>query len=323
MPNSDEVRQRLESEFEYSITAKQWATFERDCEAALAQYMADALEGDQDTAFERISNVWHGWWQKGKGLSAGNSDNETDSGADPRWAAVAQILTLRARRDLDVIDFRRDELGDQLIGLDDIPQWIKQTAEADGPPTGLVPDHETHIRQESSELIRYVSTYKGGLILLKPIRIGGHLWRLRAVARRIAQGFGWPEAWTVTFILTDVPPPRPMVLGWTIHEPPSKLPTMDWIELRVNPRAVSPRQLETAYRRLRSEKLGLSRVDSMSEKTAALALHWERTIGESTATRRGEWNRLHPKWKYTESTGNFGRDARAAHVQATGEGKNA
>ena len=121
------------------------------------------------------------------------------------------------------------------------------------------------------------------------------------------------------FVLTDVPPPRPMAFGWTIHEPPSKVPAMDWIELRVNPRAVSPRQLETAYRTLRSEKLGLSRVDSMSEKTAALALHWEQSKGQPMGEGRAEWNRLHPKWKYTESTGNFGRDARAAHAQATGE----
>jgi hypothetical protein len=125
----------------------------------------------------------------------------------------------------------------------------------------------------------------------------------------------------VPFILTDVPPPRPMVFGWTIQRPPSKLPNMDWIELRVNPYAVSPRELETYYRKLRTEKLGLSRVDSMSEKTAALALHWEQTNGQPTGDRRAEWNRLHPEWKYMEPTGNFGRDARAAHAQATGEDK--
>ena len=33
----------------------------------------------------------------------------------------------------------------------------------------------------------------------------------------------------VPFILTDMPPPRPIVLGWTIHEPPSSLDAMDWI----------------------------------------------------------------------------------------------
>ncbi len=238
---------------------------------------------------------------------------------------MTEILTLRSRSDLDVIAFRLEILNDQMIDLDDVSDWIDQTAESDGPPTGLVPDHKTRFRQEARELISYVSNYEGTWVKTKPIRIGERLWRLRGAARRIAQGFGWPEEWMVTFILTDVPPPRPMVFGWTFHWSSSKLPTMDRIELRVNPYAVSPRELETAYRRLRSEKLGLSRVDSMSEKTAALALHWEQTKDQSTGERRAEWNRLHPEWKYTESTGNFGRDARAAHVQATGEveGKNA
>ena len=124
------------------------------------------------------------------------------------------------------------------------------------------------------------------------------------------------------FILTDMPPPRPIVLGWTIHEPPSSHDTMDWIELRVNPQAVSPRELETAYRNLRSENLGLRRVDSMTQKTAALAVHWEQSKGQPTGVRRVEWNQRFPEWEYTDSTGNFGRDARAAHHQATGEPQN-
>jgi hypothetical protein len=320
MTSSQELRDRLETEFEYLITAEQWASFQRDFPADLAEYEADASVGDQEAALEKLSYVWRGW-KKGRGRPAERSGTEGASRTDPRWGALAEILTIRGRRDLDVIDFRRDELGDQLIGLDDIPRWIKQTAEADGPSTRLMPDHETPFRHVSKEFIRYVDTYEMGWVVPQPIRIGGRLWRLRGVARRIAQGFGWPEQWAVPFILTDVPPPRPLVFGWTIHEQPSKISTMDWVELRVNPRAVSPRDLETYYRRLRSEQFGLRRVDSMSEKTAALAVHWEQTMGQSTGRRRAEWNRRHRKWEYTESTGNFGRDARAAHAQATGEGR--
>ena len=81
----------------------------------------------------------------------------------------------------------------------------------------------------------------------------------------------------VTFILTDEPPPQPLTFGYTTHESTSLVPTMDWLELRVNPRAVSPRELDKAYRKLRSGLMEINRVDPISHKTAALAVHWERT----------------------------------------------
>jgi len=316
----NELREWLEAEYEYPITAQQWAGFQQDCQNALAEYDEDVADGADEDSLDRISNVFHGWWQKGRGARAETkSRDEAVTTKDPRWRAVAEILTIRARRDPDVIAVRRDMLEDQLIGLDDVPDWIEEAGEADGPPTRLVPNHDTQFPQWSSELIRYVSTYEHGFLGHRPIRIGGQLWWLRGVARRIAQGFGWPEEWAVAFILTDVPPSRPMTFGWTIHG--SMVPTMGWIELRANPHAVSPRDLEAAYRRFRSGVLGLSRVDSMTEKTAALAVHWERTDGQSIADRRNEWNNLHPQWEYPTATGNFGRDARVAYAQATGEGQ--
>jgi hypothetical protein len=332
MSSSNELREWLDSELEYSIPTKQWDNFRRDVPEAFGEYEADLENGyDVDAARRSFYLSWNGWSKKGKG------PRETvvpDDDPDPRWDALAEILVFRARQDPDVIDFRRDALGDKLIDPANVAEWIKATAETDGQPTAwvTVPEHDDHTwptsRDEaialgsyatSRELVEY--TTGDGWKHYQPVRLRGRLWHLRTVARRLVQGSGWPEAWTTTFILADQPPPRPMIFGYTIHHSSTTVPAMDQIELRVNPYAVGPRQLETVYRKIRSDELDISRVDAVSDKTAALAVLWEKTEGQTTSDRRGEWNRLHPEWKYPEPTGNFGRDARAAHRQVTGEGK--
>ena len=318
MASYDELRAWLETELEYSITSRDWENFQRDVPEAFFEYDAD-LDEDEKVAFGNMSRTWHGWSKKGRGGRPEGEKAKSASGTDPRFAALAEVLTIRSRRDPDVIDFRRDILKGNLVGQDDVESWIKATADTDGPATRFVPDHDTGFPHFSKQLIRYVTTYEMGWVLAQPIRIGGKLWRLQGVARRITQGFGWPEEWMVTFILTDEPPPQPMTFGYTTHESTSLVPTMDWLELRVNPRAVSPRELDKAYRKLRSGLMEINRVDPISHKTAALAVHWERTKEKSIMECRAEWNRLFPEWKYSEGTGNFGRDARAAHRQVVGE----
>ena len=137
------------------------------------------------------------------------------------------------------------------------------------------------------------------------------------MARRLVQGFGWPEAFMTTFVLTDRPPDRPNVLGYTTRYS-TVMPSMNWVELRVLPLAVAPRDLETIYRRIRSEAIGGERVRSLSEKTAALAVFWEETWELAVSDRRVQWNSRYPDWAYPDPRGNFSRDAREAFRKVTG-----
>jgi hypothetical protein len=87
----------------------------------------------------------------------------------------------------------------------------------------------------------------------------------------------------------------------------------------VNPSAISPRNLEKVYRKIRSDVIQAERVRTLSAKSAALAVFWEQTDGKTVAERRTEWDGLHPEWSYPDAGGNFGRDARGAHRNVVGD----
>ncbi len=328
MTNSDEVR-RLVEDYGDSITAKEWADF-TELSEGFPNYL-DRINGlepgrpeddeELEDALDRLLEAYESFKDGRRSMRKKRSTALPDPEPDPRWSALAEILAVRARSDPDVVSFRRDVLQDQLIDISDVTNWIRKTAAADGPPTRFVADHLPEKVNRAREVIRYVSSFEGGQVQITPIRIGGDLWELRMVARRLAHGFSWPEEWTVPFVLTDQAPERPMIFGYTIHESSSSSATMAWVELRLNPYAVSPRALENVYREIRSESFGIKRIDSLSEKTAALAVHWEtKPKGQSIHETRLNWNRRYPTWKYPKSARNFGRDARAAHAQVTGEG---
>lgn len=315
--NSDALRESVEIFTGTEIPYARWSRFEMRHSAAINTYRSRLEDGDED-AMSRLAEAFEAFTAATRRR---DSESEVDPprNPDPRWEALAEILTIRARRDPDVIAFRSDVLENQLVELDDVPRWIRDTAAEDGPTTWFVPDDDTAGDYFTSEKIQYVSSYYGGHVLARPIRMSGVLRRLRSVGRRLVQGFGWPEHWTVAFVLTDVPPPKPMIFGYTVNESSSTVPAMDWLELRVNPYVVSPRDLAIAYREIRSKSFGIKRVDRMSAKTAALAVHWERSEGQTLDERRAAWNRNHPEWRYPESAGNFKRDAQGAWRQATGE----
>lgn len=336
MERYNELRQAAEARWEEAIKSHQWVNFAHQNEDTLSRFLELHNEGKESRSWEILDAAWTAHRRKGRKRSASDRSHIPESIEDARWPALMEILQLRADSDRDVIQFRSDVLQDQLVSWDRLVDWMKSTAEADGKTTGwiTVPMHDDRtpwsfedaqsaiVGREWTETIPFVSP-KSALVLSRGIRLGGTLWELRRIARRLVEGIGWPEAWTVTFIVTGETPDWPIVFGYDVHD--EWTPAMDWLELRVNPRAVSPVELLAVYRKVRSEMMGSKpdderRMKRLSGKMAELAVFWERTDGKTTGERRVEWNRMHPEWSYPKTTGgNFARDGRKAQRDVTGE----
>lgn len=317
------------------IAESRWKDYVTVYPKAVESYIERTASGD-DEAVSRLAENWDQFKEIGRRSSGSAVGPKVD---DPRWEALGEILATRASRDGDVVRFRKDHLGSRLIEPGRVESWIKETALSDGAPTTWIRvalgDGDRLESVESALAANRVPPENEFLVYRVPksrwthslpVRDGGALWQLRRTARRVTAGFGWPEAVSSTFVLTDEAPERPFTFGYTEHLG-EIVPAADWVELRVNPRAVSPEDLAAAYRLIRSNIIGggkgKRRVRRLTPKSARLAVFWEKTEGEgmSTVKRRAEWNRRYPEWMYPDPGTNFGRDGRTAHRNVVGESK--
>lgn len=324
-------RKLLEEHLDEAIPEGRWSEFVTGYPEGVGTYL-DRTEAGEEDALSRLAEAWDVFRKVGRHP---RSPRVTVKVNDPRWSALGEILAMRAGRDADVTRFRGQYLDSGLIEPTQVETWIRGIAQSDGPPTTWVrvplegggqpvsiePLLAAGKLRVESELLEYQIPDSGWKRLI-PIRQDGTLWQLRKTARRLTAQFGWPEATAVTFILTSVAPERPYTFGYTEHLG-EIVPAANRLDLQVNPRAVSPEDLITAYRVIRSNIIGGSdqerRVRRLEKKAARLAVFWEETEGMALPERRAEWNRRHPQWKYPDPGTNFGRDGRTAHRSVVGE----
>lgn len=323
----------VERFLEQDIPEAEWVGFVGRQQKALNTFRDRVDDGDVEVATSYLANAFEADRDARRRVRRAEVAVPVK---DPRWAALARILAIRANRDRDVVEFRRTHLGSGLISFEEVADWIKASADAEGPPTTWVTvpmgDDGRPVTLKAamkagtlsthSELLQYLepgSSWKRAI----PTRYGGVLWELKRLAARLGAGFAWSEPIAVTFVLTGEAPKHPMTFGSTQHAGP--LPSTDWVELRVNPAAVAPEALSIAYRQIRQAMIGGGasdrRVRPLAEKAATLAVFWEEMggpHGKGVGELRIAWNRRHPKWRYPDSS-NFGRDARNAHQNVVGE----
>ena len=248
-----------------------------------------------------------------------NSGN-TDAQAWARSVLVAEI----ASADPDVVAFRRDVLGDQLISHAEVPGWIEAQEKnevpvvwatvplegeqvSDGPITGRPTGWSARVLSYAGpgdEWVRLATTGKGVLE------------RLRRLSVSLADFYAWTEAQAVIFTLTDV---LPWIAPIRAKEPAMKVrhnracPWAQRITLDIDP-SVTPAEVAEAYKEIRNRQ---GRRRRISEKHAQLAIHKTDNPSLSWSELMALWNRVHPEWAYAHVS-NLRRDVARARAQVIG-----
>lgn len=260
---------------------------------------------------------------------------------DERLRYLAKILGIEVARLPEVIRFRKTYLGGRLLAFDEVEEWIKRTAAADGPgsiwftipvrvdclvkrdgPFPRVRDLlETLAQLPDSELNRFVSGTRESLAYVVPtdehtkhipIQHAGVLNHLKQLANRLESLYGWSEAHAVVFILTGLTPPIPKARVTTSV---SLVGPHGRITLELDPR-LSSDEVRDLYARARNEVFK-GRDRPMSKKHLELALFLVKNPNHTWREMCELWNKEYPEWAYSVWQ-NFSRDARAAYRRLTG-----
>ncbi len=225
---------------------------------------------------------------------------EVEAPTDERLQHLAQVLALDASREPDVVQFRTDVLGGQLleeetsgdVGLFLLFQRLKDVCQARG------------IDMEEAQSC------------------------LRDIQTMLAQKYMWSQQDALRFVLAGTVPEIPryaasVTLGDTY-------PSLTRINVSVHI-SVSPNELAKVYRDLRRK---VARFDEMcgnapakrrnrpmSEKHLALAAFAHAHQGETGREKLEAWNAQHPEWKYNPNNiKNFQRDLLLARRRLLGKG---
>lgn len=257
-----------------------------------------------------------------------------DGTANKRWRAISLLLAQEGEKDPEVHEFRADVLHGQLLGLDEVDAWIKQQAEADGPPTRYldgvpIPPGTAMVRYDADFwpdppiVIDEASPLRGygnrGTRLayavpgerwqrLQPTASGGILERLRQLSDDLSHRYRWQKAQATLFVLTGATPVvSPLSTTFQYRGP---VEAAGRIVLTVDP-ALTPREVAEAYRRVRKDLLETA-TRPISDKHLELAVFGsDRAQEETWAERMRVWNKKHPQWAYSRAA-NFARDVQRA-----------
>jgi hypothetical protein len=210
-----------------------------------------------------------------------------------RTRAVSQLLATLAAKDDVVVAFRAKWLPDGVLARDAVPGWLK--AHSDSGRRGK-PGH-------------FVECVECGQVVHFPAN-GEALDHLYWLQDRLRRLFLWPEYKATTFTLAGLTPlVAPLTL--TYHGGPLipyRLTCLSRVTLEVDPH-MTPRELARHYATIRAQ-LFPCRARSLSEQRMQLAV-FAAGVPELTHDAMKEWNRQHPKARYTMFK-NFTRDARDA-----------
>ena len=249
-----------------------------------------------------------------------------------RLRAISVLLAYDAEQDPLVVDFRTSVLGGQLLRSEEVEDWIKQQAIADGKPTQLlngVPlpsdaecqwdrtaggwftnppividrQHPT-LGRISVKLLAYGVPEDPWQRVVKTT-VGGVLEKLRQVSGYLAKQYGWQDAQATLFVLTGNIPAVSAIRAKIQFRP---FPVTTRITLTVDP-TLTPREVAKHYGNVR-QKVLRKRYRSLTEKHIGLAMFSATRPEEETwAERMAAWNKEYPKWRYMfEQVSNFRRD---------------
>lgn len=289
----------------------------------IGKYLAGEI--DLPTLVEKLDDYAE-ILDQGRPSGAATAQSETD---DHRGRALMEILADDANRDSSVVEFRDTHLGDGLLPHDGVADWMASTGSSDGEPTRWIttPDtgdknqEEAH-RTEAEESVRF-TVADARHNRSAPIRLGGVLDELKAVARTVTKLTAWSESQATTFVLTGLRPQSCRIRWQVLNPRPFILGQQPIIRIEATP-DVPLAEVDQVFRRERRRLLnekGTPRVlrRALSEKHAELAIHASRhRRGHTWIESQRIWDEANPNIAYGDKNPQFIRDSRDAYQRVTG-----
>ncbi len=216
------------------------------------------------------------------------SPRQSQRGASQiRSHAISLLVAKDAAEANAVVSFRQKWLP-ALIAFKEIERWVQ--------------DRRTDPERPLT-LLSFPNP--AGIVRRAALAQSGPLRELAQVTRYLSNTYRWTEAEATTFVLTGIWPLIQPISSSLIR---SEFAPLSRIQLAIDP-AISPRQVEAAYRSLRAQVIG--RYRNQTEKHIRLAIFSSEHSGVKLAEQMADWNRQYPKWGY-KAISNFGRDTSAA-----------
>ena len=254
-----------------------------------------------------------------------------------RFQALTDIVTTLANNDNEIISFRQEVLNGKPLKPEEVPEWIKSTAEKEGHTLTVtlnVPAGDNLGESLAEQAKQVASGFEQGKFApgvgygnvylsyvnprsewreVVPINKSGILGRLKKLAKKY-EAF-WSEAQAVHFILTGKACPitparvRFKLNSYGIHK----------VTLEVSPHLTGD-NVRSLYIKGRQKLFQVLKTDRnsrrISEKHIQLAVFAVKENG-SWVYKMKKWNVKNPQWKYNNSS-NFARDCKTAYRRVTG-----
>lgn len=241
---------------------------------------------------------------------------------DERGRAMGEILAQDAAKELHLIAFRKEEMGNRLIKATGIERWLKSRSgpggtyktkdipgyKGDKPVTVKRGGHFIHYDIPGQAAPGIVEVY--GSATLK---------RLERLAGELAAIYPWRMRSAITFILTgEVPLLYRAKVSLTLR---NRYRALDRITMELDPR-MKPVEVQKLYAEHRRALGGAVKERSRgmtSEKqlTLALFLHQYLSSDKKWDEIRESWNRKYPTWTY-DNYPEFSIDSKKAWQRVTG-----
>lgn len=209
-----------------------------------------------------------------------------DQGPDTRLLFLSEILALEASRNPDVLSFREEVLGGELLEVDQVREWLENQKEEHGPRL----------------IIRFAD---GGFIPRSvSVRKSEPMHRLSVLAAVLTRFCPWDKAEAVSFILCGR---VPLVPRARVHLPAYFALPYNRVQLDLDPH-LAPQEVAALYRAVRKVAV-MQRDRPLSKRTLELTLFLARRPDLGPKTLVKEWNRVFPEWAYSDER-SFARAAR-------------
>ena len=256
---------------------------------------------------------------------------------DKRFQALSRIISILANHNDEILEFRQEVLNGKLLKPEEVPEWIKSTAEKEGHTLTVtlnVPAGDNPGESLVEQAKQVASGFEQGKFVpgvgysnvylsyinprsewreVVPINKSGILGRLKKLAKKY-EAF-WSEAQAVHFILTGkARPVSPGKVGFKLNSY-----GMHKVKLEVSPHLTGD-NVRSLYIKGRQKLFQVLKTDRnsrrISEKHIQLAVFAVKENG-SWVYKMKKWNVKNPQWKYNNSS-NFARDCKTAYRRVTG-----
>jgi hypothetical protein len=316
MTGADAARAAIERELGSALADEEWEFLVEEGHAGEVGHL---LAGDgwaEDDALEqvvqKIKRLRRTYNDRSRNPSRFLVERQRSDPGNP-VEALSVIVALDAARDPEVVKFRTEVLSCGLLVLEQIEEWIGQTGAADGPPTmylkvpkppgmALIYDEKTQSMRLSPPLVVEEPLAAGFFgsdweTLQYPvadgcgmnqayIRHNGVLYRLKELAHRLSNTYGWSDIQAVGFVLAGLPPELSAVSAKLDYR--RTVPALSALDLRISVVA-ELKEVEAMLVGLRQVLLG-AQPRRRSRKHLALAVFAAegRGEGKTGATKTSE-----------------------------------